>query len=53
MGRQDSTAARAAYVRAVELLRGRGDTLYVAAATEHSIGETLGAVEAKLRGLKR
>ena len=53
MGRQDTTAARAAYLRASELLRGRGDTLYIAVATEHSIGETIGAVEAKLRAMKQ
>ena len=53
MGRQDTTAAGAAHLRASELLRGRGDTLYVAVATEHSIGETIGAIEAKLRGLTR
>ena len=53
MARQDTTAARAAYLRAAELLRGRGDTLYVAVATEHSMAETIGAVEAKLRALKQ
>ncbi len=53
MGRQDTTAARAAYLRASGLLRDRVDALYVAAATEHSIAETIGAVEAKLRALRR
>ena len=53
VARQEATAARAAYLRASELLRDRVDALYVAAATEPSIGETIVAVEAKLRGLNR
>jgi hypothetical protein len=53
LGREDTTAARAALVRAVELLRGRGDTLYVALATEHSITERIESTEAKLDGLNR
>jgi hypothetical protein len=52
-GRQDVAGARAAYVRASEILRGRGDTLYTAIATEHSINETIESLDAKLLALNR
>jgi hypothetical protein len=52
-GQQDATAARAAYLKASELLRNRQDSLYVAVATEHSMAEHMESVKARLAGLGR
>jgi hypothetical protein len=49
--RRDSASARRAYLKALELLRSRADTLYAAVATEHSLVSTIEALEAKIRWL--
>jgi len=51
--RNDASAARAAYIRASELLRGRGDTLFTAVATDHQISETIDALELRISSLGR
>ena len=50
--RGDDAGARAAYARAIEILRTRRDTLYAAVATEHSMKETLAAFEMRLNELR-
>ena len=51
--RKDVSSARAAYIRASELLRGRGDTLFAAVATEHQVSETIGAIDMRIAALGR
>jgi hypothetical protein len=53
LARNDVGSARAAYIRASELLRGRGDTLFAAVATEHQVSETIDAIDMKIAGLAR
>ena len=47
----DTVSAHPAYLKALELLRSRGDALYAAVATEHSLAESIGAIEARIRRL--
>ncbi len=49
--RGDPASARTAYFKAFELLRSRGDGLYAAVATEHSLVSTIEAIEARIRAL--
>jgi len=51
VGRKDVTSARTAFTRAAELLRGRGDTLFAAVATEHQMSETIEAIEMRIAAL--
>ncbi len=51
VARKEVDSARAAFTRASELLRGRGDTLFAAVATEHQMSETIGAIDARLAAL--
>jgi hypothetical protein len=51
VARNDANAARAAFVRASELLRGRGDTLFAAVATEHQMSETIDAIDLRIASL--
>jgi hypothetical protein len=53
VARKDVSSARAAYIRASELLRGRGDTLFAAVATEHQVSETIEAIDLKAAALAR
>jgi hypothetical protein len=51
VARKDVNSARAAYNRASELLRGRGDTLFTAVATEHQMSETIDAIDMRMAAL--
>jgi TolA-binding protein len=51
VARKDVNSARAAFNRASELLRGRGDTLYRAVATEHQVSETIEAMDMRIAAL--
>jgi hypothetical protein len=51
VARKDVSSARAAYIRASELLRGRGDTLFAAVATEHQVSETIEAIDMRIAAL--
>jgi hypothetical protein len=51
VARHDASSARAAFTRASELLRSRGDTLFAAVATEHQLSETIGAIEMRITAL--
>jgi hypothetical protein len=51
VARHDASSARAAFTRASELLRSRGDTLFAAVATEHQLSETIGAIEMRIAAL--
>ncbi len=53
VARKDVSAARAAYMRASELLGGRSDTLFAAVATEHQMSETIGALDTRIAALGR
>jgi TolA-binding protein len=51
VARKDVNSARAAFTRASELLRDRGDTLFAGVATAHQMSETIGAIETRLAAL--